>query len=309
MSDLLIIAGPTASGKTDLAVALAERMRLEVINGDALQVYRGLDIGTAKPSPEVRSRVRHHLIDILEPDQRFSAGEFARLARRAVADVRSRQATPVVVGGSGFYLRALVDGLAAVPPVPERVRREVAQSVEQRGVSAMWSELHAIDPEFAESVEPSDAQRVSRGLEVHRATGRPLTAWHRARPATDSDPDAEATPLAACWIGLTLPRSLLYDRIEARTARMLDAGWLREVRDLRRRYPVDAAAFQAIGYRTLVAVLEKRISLEQASKEIIRDTRRYAKRQLTWFRNEPRVHWVAPGCVDAALEVWRGENE
>lgn len=304
MPDLLIIAGPTATGKTDLAVDLAERIPLEVVNGDALQVYRGLDIGTAKPSPETRRRVRHHLIDILDPDQRFSAGEFSRLAREAITDICGRGATPVVVGGSGFYLRALVDGLAEVPPVPEAVRHEVAESIRGHGVTSMWQELHAVDPEFAGGIERTDAQRVSRGLEVYRASGRPLSAWHRcvSESSVGSGNDA-------CWIGLTLPRSLLYDRIQARTERMLEAGWLQEVRDLQTRYGAGAPAFQAIGYRTLIRVLEQQIVLGQAVEEITRDTRRYAKRQLTWFGREQRIHWLTPGDANAALEVWRGANE
>lgn len=310
MSDLLIIAGPTAVGKTDLAVALADRIRVEVVNGDALQVYRGLDIGTAKPGPAVRERVRHHLIDILDPEERFSAGEFARLAREAVAEIRGRGVTPVVVGGSGFYLQALVDGLASTPEVPPSIRNQVKSELAGRDVTALWRELREIDPDFADSIDPNDPQRVTRGLEVYRATGRSLSAWHRRSEASERvSGDSRAAPLDACWLGLTLPRALLYDRIRARTERMLEEGWLSEVRDLVERHDADAAAFQAIGYRTLIRVLERQIDLERAAEGITRDTRRYAKRQLTWFRREPRIQWLSPGDVDAALEVWRGVNE
>ncbi len=297
MLGVLVIAGPTATGKTELAIELGDRIPIEIVNADALQVYRQLEIGTAKPSPSQRERVPHHLIDIRDADEPFSAGEFARLARTAIAEIQARGATPVIVGGSGFYLKALFDGLAQIPTTPAPVRAEVAAEIEERGVDAMWQRLHEIDRQFADSISPQDRQRVARGLEVHRATGRTISEWHSQ--------EGEFPRLHACRVALTLPRPLLYDRIEARTSRMLNAGWLQEVRDLRERYAADAPAFQAIGYRTLVSVLEGRLSSELAFEEITRDTRRYAKRQLTWFRGDSRFTRVVPGDIEGLLRVWR----
>ena len=301
MPEVLVIAGPTASGKTEMAIDLADRLSIEIVNADALQVYRQLDIGTAKPPANLQEQVPHHLIDILEPDQPFSAGEFARLARAAIADIRSRDAVPVVVGGSGFYLKALFDGLAKIPAIPDGVRKEVGLECDAVGVEVMWQRLHDIDPRFADTVSTHDRQRVVRGLEVHRATGRPISEWHERQD--------DVPQLQLCRAALTVPRQLLYDRIRARTSRMLASGWLQEVRDLRERYASDAPALQAIGYRTLINVLEGRLSSELAFEEITRDTRRYAKRQLTWFRADPRFQWIAAGDIEGLLQVWRQAND
>lgn len=301
MADLLVIVGPTAVGKTDLALGLADELPIEVVNADSLQAYRELEIGTAKPSAEQRDAVPHHLIDILPPDQAFSAGEFARLARTAIDDIHRRERIPVVVGGSGFYLRALIDGLAPLPRVPGEVRYRVKRELNRLGSAALWRRLRRVDAEFAHSIDPNDGQRVSRGLEIYEATGTPLGEWHRQTSVTPSR--------SVCWLGLTLPRRTLYDRIHVRTERMLRQGWLGEVRTLTAKYGADAPAFQAIGYRTLISVLEHRLTLEQAAETITRDTRRYAKRQLTWFRRDRRIRWLEPANVGEALNAWRGNND
>ncbi len=283
---VLAILGPTATGKSALALDLAGRLGGEVINADALQVYRGFDIGTAKPTPEERRRIRHHLVDVLEPTERFSAGEFARRACRAIAEIRERGGRPIVVGGSGLYVRALLEGISPVPPGDPEVRAELRRRVETEGLESLYEELGKIDPVTAERVAPGDTQRVLRALEVATVSGAPLSEWIDRRPYGEAR-------VAAVRVALTLPRGVLYDAIARRVARMVEGGWVEEVaRLLSRGLSTSAPAFQAIGYRQMARHVTGEWGLERAVDETIRATRRYAKRQLTWFRKEPDVVWL-----------------
>lgn len=310
---VIAILGPTATGKSAFAMALAAELAgrglaVELISADALQAYRGLTIGTAKPGPRERTRVRHHLIDVIEPHQVFSAGEFARRAAVAVAEIEARGALPVLVGGSGFYLRALFEGLAPVPRVDDEVRMALRAELRSQGLCTLVRELRRVDPESAETLAAGDTQRVLRALEVARATGRPLSEWQRR----GTEGRLERRLLK---IGLTLPRTVLYDAVEKRAGHMLERGWLAEVERLRDSYLPEHArgrggcslgelpAFQAIGYRQLADHLEGNLTLEQALEETVRATRRYAKRQETWFRKEPHVRWIdasKPGETERA---------
>jgi tRNA dimethylallyltransferase len=287
MQPILAIVGATATGKSALAMELAAELGGEIVSADSLQVYRGLDLGTAKPSAADRARVPHHLVDILEPDELYSAGEFARRARAAIVEIEMRGRTPIVVGGSGLYLRALLRGLSPLPPGDPEVRAALRSRLEAEGLAALREELARIDPKTAARLTAGDTQRVLRALEVECVTGRPLSAWLDEQPFGTQ-------AIAAVQIGLTLPRSILYDRIAGRVVWMMEAGWLGEVAGLLQlglspRLP----AFQAIGYRQLVRHLEGDGSLEQAIAEIVRETRRFAKRQETWFRKEPDVTWFS----------------
>ena len=287
MEPILAIVGPTATGKSALALALAESLRGEIVNADALQVYRGFDIGTAKPSAADRERVPHHLIDILDPSEVYSAGEFARRAREAIADIQGRGKLPIVVGGSGLYLRALFFGISPIPPGDPEVQELLRERLAAEGLGKLRADLAGIDPRTEARLAPGDTQRVLRALEVALVTGRPLSSWIAEQPFGTQ-------AIAAVRVGLTLPRAILYDRIAGRVAWMLEAGWLAEVEGLLRlglspRLP----AFQAIGYRQLVRHLEGDGSLEQAIAGIVQETRRFAKRQETWFRKEPDVTWFS----------------
>lgn len=291
---ILIVLGPTATGKSALGLRLAEEIGGEIVNADALQVYRGLDVGTAKPTPEERRRVPHHLIDVLDPDQPWSAGEFARGARAAIAEIEGRGRRPIVVGGSGLYLRALTEGLSPVPPGDPEVRAELRRRLAAEGREALAAELARSDPETAARLAPGDTQRLLRALEVAAVSGRPLSAWIASQPF-----GTEKVP--AFKLGLTLPRAILYDRIRIRAAEMVERGWVEEVAGLLARgYTRDDAAFQAIGYRQLAAHLAGERSLGSALEEIVRETRRFAKRQLTWFRRDREIDWFD------AREVARG---
>lgn len=292
---MLAIVGPTASGKSALAMALADQLAGEIINADALQVYRGFDVGTAKPSLAERQRVPHHLIDILAPGDRYSAGRFAELARRAIADITGRGRLPIVVGGSGLYLRALLEGIAPMPPVDQAVRDRLRDRLEREGLVALHAHLAELDPPTAARLGVGDRQRVLRALEIALASGRPLSSWIAERPFG-------AHRLPSARFGLTLSRPVLYDRIAVRVGRMVDQGLMEEVRRLLDTGIDPAApAFQAIGYRQFARHVLGEWSHERAVDETVRATRRFAKRQATWFGGERDIVWLDAASPDALL--------
>jgi len=283
----IAILGPTAVGKSSLGMRLAADLAGEIISADALQAYRGFDVGTAKPSLEDQRRVPHHLIDILEASESFSAGEFARLARVAIEEILGRQRQPLVLGGSGLYLRALLEGISPIPPTSKEIRSQLRQRLETEGLEALRAELSDLDTASAERLRKGDTQRILRALEVVLSTGRPLSSWLADNPTGQG-------PLDAIRIGLTLPRTVLYDRIAERVRRMIEAGWVEEVEDLLGRgLGSELPPFQAIGYRELTTYIGGETSLEEAVTAIVRATRRYAKRQMTWFRKERAVTWFS----------------
>lgn len=296
---LVVIVGPTAAGKTGLSLEIARALDGEIVSADALQIYRGLEIGTATPEPEVLGAVPHHCVGVVSPEARLSAGAFARMARAAVAAIRQRGRRPVVVGGSGLYLRAMVEGLADLPASDPRWRSALESLEARRGLQHLAGWLSALDPGWSERIGRGDRQRTLRALEVILRTGRRLS------DVVDAPDDGDAASLDAVWIGVTWPRETLYRRIEERVDIMLQRGWMEEVRRLLESgLPRDAHALQAIGYRDLVACLDGEKSVVDAREAIVRATRRYAKRQLTWFRNQTPARWFdasSPGLVDAVL--------
>jgi tRNA dimethylallyltransferase len=282
---LVAIVGPTASGKSALALQIAEERGGEIVSCDSLQVYRGLDIGSAKPTADERRRVRHHLIDVRDPDEAFSAADYARLARAALAEIRSRGRLPIVAGGTGLYLRALISGLFEGPSRDEGLRARLSGLAERFGDARLHRVLRRVDPEAAARIHATDRLRIVRALEVFRATGRPLSAQHREG----------AEPLRGYHtlvVGLSPPREELRRRITARTRQMFERGLIEEVRGLMGRgYGPDLRPLQAIGYRQVVAVLEGRITVSAAEASIVTETMQYAKRQRTWFRHQATVSW------------------
>ena len=295
MTETVAILGPTAVGKSDFGLKIAERFDGEIVSADALQIYRGFDIGTAKPTVEERHRVPHHLVDILDPQEPFSAGEFARLATGLIQGIEARGRVALVLGGSGLYLRALLDGISPIPAVQPEVREELQYRLDREGLEPIRRELEALDPITAARLGRGDTQRTTRALEVVLSTGRPLSAWL-------ADDPSGSGPIEALRIGLTLPRAVLYDRISVRVRRMIRAGWVDEVEGLLRRgLSPELPAFQAIGYRQLAAHVRGDISLEEALASTVRATCRYAKRQLTWFRREEGVTWFSVEDPDAGF--------
>ncbi|MDP2954793.1 MAG: tRNA (adenosine(37)-N6)-dimethylallyltransferase MiaA [Longimicrobiales bacterium] len=302
----LALVGPTASGKTELSLAVARALRGEIIAMDSRQVYRGMDIGTAKASAADRSAVPHYGLDLVDPDERYSAGRFARDARRWVAEIRGRGHIPLLVGGTGFFLRALMVPIFAEPGLDRgrvaRLRTYLGRQPRER--LEAW--VRRLDPERAGLAAEGGPQRLSRTLEVALLTGRPLSAWHRVAP-----PDGEG--LRGVVVCLELPRDEMDRRIAARARGMVESGLLEEVRGLvARGYGPGAPGMTGTGYREVVAHLEGATTLERAVEEIAAATRRYARRQLTWLRNQlpPEAVRLDAGVplaeqVDAVLEAWR----
>ncbi|HTP63961.1 MAG TPA: tRNA (adenosine(37)-N6)-dimethylallyltransferase MiaA [Geobacteraceae bacterium] len=283
---LVIILGPTASGKSELAVQLAERFHGEIVNADSMQVYCGMEIGTAKPSAEMRRRVPHHLIDIVEPDIDFSAADFRNEAARAIADITGRGRTVFIAGGTGLYIKALLQGLVDSPSGAGSVRRELEEKARTFGSEALLRELAQVDPVTAGRLHPNDLVRIVRALEVYRLTGRPIS---RERSEHGFAGDYYRT----LKIGLTMERGELYERIDRRVDGMIAAGLEGEVRTLLGRgFSPRLKALRAIGYRQMCAYLSGEYGLDEAIRLIKRDTRHYAKRQLTWFKTDNEIYWV-----------------
>jgi len=286
---LIALVGPTAAGKSALALGLAEAQGGEIVSCDSLQVYRGLDVGSAKPTPAERRRVPHHLLDVVDPDEPFSAADYARRARVALAAIRERGAAPFVVGGTGLYLRALLRGLFAGPSRDEALRGRLEAMAERHGERRLHRWLARVDPASAARIEAADRVRVVRALEVFHKTGRPLSGHH----------EDGAEPLGGFTVrllGLAPPRETLRAAVEARTDRMLAGGLVEETRGLIARYGAEVRPLQSIGYRQAVAVVRGALGVEQARRDIVKETMRYAKRQMTWFRHQEQVAW----CADAA---------
>jgi tRNA dimethylallyltransferase len=283
---LVAIVGPTASGKSALAVSLALRLGGEVLACDSTQMYRGFDIGTAKPTLEERGGVAHHLIDVLEANEEATAGGFRERAIRTLEDLRARRRLPILTVGTGFYLRALLEGLADVPQRCESLRERLRESATIHGAKHLHDILRRLDPLSAEKIAAADVQKVIRALEVCLLAKRPLSEMHR-------EGRAPLEGWRAVKIGLAPEREALYERVQARTGAMLERGWEEEVRRLvKSGLPEDAKPFEFIGYRELRSVLRGEMTLESAKTAIQQATRRYAKRQMTWFRREREVHWL-----------------
>lgn len=288
----LCLAGPTAAGKTAAALAIAQALPVEIVSVDSALVYRGMDIGTAKPSADERALVPHHLIDLIEPTGAYSAALFVVDARRLVDGIRSRGRLPLLVGGTMLYFKALFDGLDEMPPADAAVRAALDAEAAERGWPAMHAELARVDPATAARLPPADAQRIQRALEVYRLTGRPISSFHRERtPAADTPPLLSLEPASRAW---------LHERIAQRFTQMLDAGFVDEVRRLRERGDLHAAlpSMRCVGYRQAWEALDAN-DLAALPERGIAATRQLAKRQLTWLRGMAQREVLA--CDDAGV--------
>jgi tRNA dimethylallyltransferase len=292
---LVVILGPTASGKTALSLHVAERMQGEVVSCDSVAVYRELEIGTAKPSKEERQRVPHHLIDIAGPKELVTAGDYARQARQAITEITAREHLPVVVGGSGLYLRALLEGLFAGPPRSEELRIRLRERAAERGTDYLHKLLHRIDPAAAQTIHANDVPKVVRALEVSISSRAPMTGlWQQGRDALQG--------YRILRVGLNPDRAALYARINQRAREMFSAGLLDETRMLIDRYGSSVWPLNSLGYKQAMQHLRGELSLEQAIAAAQQGHRNYAKRQMTWFRREPGVHWIAEFGSEAAVQ-------
>ena len=285
-SPLICIVGPTAVGKTEIAIQLAQHLNAEIVSLDSRQIYREMDIGTAKPTLDQRGAVPHHLIDCVDVDQPFSVAEYQRLADTAIEDIRERGKRPMAVGGAGLYFRGLIDGLFEGPGADAEIRAKLQREADEHGNVALHERLHRCDPEAANRIHPNNLVRVIRALEVYELIGKPISAlqqqWKTNEPRY---------PFRA--FGLNMPREVLYRRIEDRVDRMIEIGLIEEVKGLLDQgYPRDCVAMQSFGYKELIDHLDGKRTLDEAIALLKQNTRRFAKRQLTWFRNDPRIEWI-----------------
>ncbi len=282
---LLVILGPTGVGKSEVAVDLVGRLRAEIISCDSRQIYREIDIGTAKPSPEVRSKAPHHLIDIAAPDEVFSAAEFKRRAETIIKRIQEKNKLPLLVGGSGLYIRAVVDGIFAGPGRDQDLRARLREKEGREGRGSLYQELRRIDPVAASHLHSHDERRVIRALEVYYLSGRPISSHQRETPYS---------PLPqTVMVGLRMERKALYQLINRRVDAMMEEGLLGEVeRLLDKGYDEDLPSMEGLGYRQIIGYLKGKYSREEAVQLMKRDTRRFAKHQLSWFNKDSRIIWL-----------------
>ncbi|GAA4471694.1 tRNA (adenosine(37)-N6)-dimethylallyltransferase MiaA [Enteractinococcus fodinae] len=291
---VIALVGATATGKTALSVALAKALRGEVINADSMQFYRGMDIGTAKATAAERQGVAHHLLDIYDLNVEASVATFQHMARQKIADIRSRGHAPILTGGSGLYVRAALDTLE-FPPTNAQLRQQLTDQVAEDGTAALVAELRRVDPESADRLH--DARRIIRAVEVYRLTGRPFSSYM---------PQREYQPMIppVLQVGLRIDRAVLHDRIAQRVHQMIERGWLEEVQHLKAQGLAQApTASRAIGYKQMLAYLAGEQTLAEATEATIVATRRFARRQETWFKADPRVHWIDAESQHAVEQI------
>lgn len=281
---LVAIVGPTASGKTELAVSLADRLNGEIVSADSVQIYCGFDIGSGKPTPQEEARARHHLVSAIDPLEPFDAARYAEAASAAMHDVSLRGKRPIVAGGTFLWVKSILYGLAEAPPADETIRSHHREEAAREGRAALHARLVAADPVLASRLHPNDIVRVSRGLEVHELTGRPLSAWQ-------SDHGFREARYRALLFAIRREPAALTSRIEARVDEWLAAGWIEEVRALSERGYAGARAMGAVGYREIAAHLRGEIPYGDLARSIVRATRVFARRQRTWLNHNP-VHWL-----------------
>lgn len=298
MNPIICIAGPTASGKTALAVALAREMDGEVVSCDSMQVYKRMDIGTAKPSPEERQGIPHHMIDVAEPWEDYSVSRYCADAAPIVEDIVSRGKTAIIAGGTGLYMDSLIRGNDFAPFPSTGVRERLEREADREGMEALLARLRAVDPEAAARLHLSDRKRIIRAMEVYLETGETITAHNRRTQALPPR-------FSPVWLGLDFEsRAELYSRIDRRVDVMLEAGLLEEIRALLRSgIPEKCTAMQAIGYKEFTDALDGRCTVEAAADQVRQSSRRYAKRQLTWFRRNGRIHWLRRGPGEGSAEI------
>ena len=298
MNPIICIAGPTASGKTALAVALARKLDGEVVSCDSMQVYKRMDIGTAKPSPEERQGIPHHMIDVAEPWEDYSVSRYCADAASIVEDIVSRGKTAIIAGGTGLYMDSLIRGNDFAPFPSTGVRERLEREADREGMEALLARLRAVDPEAAARLHLSDRKRIIRAMEVYLETGETITAHNRRTQALPPR-------FSPVWLGLDFEsRAELYSRIDRRVDVMLEAGLLEEIRALLRSgIPEKCTAMQAIGYKEFTDALDGRCTVEAAADQVRQSSRRYAKRQLTWFRRNGRIHWLRRGPGEGSAEI------
>lgn len=290
---IVVICGPTGIGKTSISIDIALKFKGEIVSADSMQIYKYMDIGSAKPTPEERQKVPHHLIDILTPDQPFDAADYIRHADSAINFLTQKKIQPFIVGGSGFYIKALLHGLYESKRPDPIIRNQLKEIGKIKGSKYLHEQLYRCDPEKAKTIHPNDLYRIIRALEVYESTGHPISEFHIRHRFQEQRYD----PLI---IGLDMPRDQLYERINTRVDQMIAAGLLPEVQSLLNMgYSANLKSMQAIGYRHMVDFINGKYSWEETVRILKRDTRHYAKRQLTWFKSVPDIIWIQVNAKDS----------
>jgi tRNA dimethylallyltransferase len=294
---VIVICGPTGIGKTAVSINLAEKFGGEIVSADSMQIYRHMDIGTAKPTPEELAQIEHHMIDIVDPDEDFDAVQYSKQARSRIAEIVNRGLIPFVVGGTGLYIKALLHGLFQSKPVDPQIRTRLKQEAEENGSGFLFERLKKIDPAAAGRIHPNDSYRIIRALETIESSGKTISEHHQNHCFADD-------PFAALKIGLQMDRQNLYPRIDNRVDLMIEAGLVEEVKKLLAMgYSAELKSMQSIGYRHVDGFLEGRLSWDECVRTLKRDTRRYAKRQLTWFGADRDIIWQAPADVKNIISL------
>ena len=284
MEKVLILVGPTASGKTRLGIEISKLIRSEIVSADSRQIYKYLSIGTAKPTEEELTEAVHHFIDIYPPNKSYNAGQYSRDARAVIKQLLDADKLPIVVGGSGLYVKALVDGFSSEIESDDRIRLSLKSRLDTEGAESLYQQLLKVDPETAQKIHPNNTQRVMRALEVYLITGKPFSAIRQV--------ESEPANFSPVFIGLNWNRESLYENINLRVDKMIDEGLIPEVAVLKRKgFHEDLNSLQTVGYKEVFSYFNGEITFDKMTQEIKKNTRRYAKRQLTWFRNDSRVNW------------------
>ncbi len=297
MHRVVIICGPTGVGKTSFAIQIAQKFNGEIVSADSMQIYQHMDIGTAKPNSEELKLIRHHLIDVVDPKEEFDAGRFVRAADEAIEDILSRGKTPIITGGTGLYIKALLNGLFRSEPICTKTLSRLTRELEEKGAHALHGQLVECDPKAANKIHPHDSFRVIRALEIFQTTGNRISDHQQGHNFDDQR-------YAGLKIGLWLEREKLYNRINQRVDTMLDNGLLNEVIGLvKKGYSLDLKSLQSIGYKHMVMFIRNEVDFPEATRLLKRDTRRYAKRQLTWFHKERDIVWLEPSEIDASEKL------
>jgi tRNA dimethylallyltransferase len=286
LNKVLVILGPTCVGKTQVSLKLADILKGEIVSFDSRQIYQCMDIGTAKPTKEERERIPHHLIDVILPDQKFSAADYGKKAREIITRIIEKGKQPIAVGGSGLYLNALTQGFFQGPPADEDIREKLKREAQKKGQDSLYDRLNNVDPQAAERIHPHDLVRIVRALEIYELTGKPISECQK-------NGYYEIFPISFLKIGLTLERSKLYQKINRRVMDMVEKGLLREVKGIiDSGYARELKAFKTVGYREMILHLSGYLAFEDAIEKIKINTRRYAKRQMTWFKKDKDIAWL-----------------